>query len=421
MNQTASESAGTVGHRGSFFRQSGWLMVANITGGILMWAVHPLAKVIPKAEYSVFGVLLAVAMCIPTMPLQIVMAQQTADALARGQERQLAGKLRLVTVGLFLLWAVFAGLVYAFQDALLEGWKIGNPAGLWVTVLVVLCGLWLPVFWGVLQGRQQFLGLGWSMMSNGALRFAISVLGVLALGWQAAGMMTGVLAGMGVALGVCVWLARPIWQLTPDPFAWGPFLAQVIPLMLAMAAFQFLFTADTMFAKGYFDGESMAGYVAAGTMARALMWLVGPLATVMFPKLVHSAARAEKSDLMGWVLGGTAALALAGAAGLSLLGPLFVRVIYRESFVEVAATLLPWYAFAMIPLTLSNVLLNNLLARSSFKVVPLLCLLAAGYGVALTQFHGSQVTILQTLGVFNTLMLAACGWFTWADKRKANV
>jgi O-antigen/teichoic acid export membrane protein len=259
------------------------------------------------------------------------------------------------------------------------------------------------------------------MMSNGGLRLAISVLGVLALGWQAAGMMTGVLAGMAVALGVCVWLARPIWRLKPEPFAWGPFLAQVIPLMLAMAAFQFLFTADTMFAKGYFDGESMAGYVAAGTMARALMWLVGPLATVMFPKLVHSAARAEKSDLMGWVLGGTAALALAGAGGLSLLGPLFVRVIYKESFVEVAAALLPWYAFAMIPLTLSNVLLYNLLARSSFKVVPLLCLLAAGYGVALTQFHGSQVTILQTLGVFNTLMLAACGWFTWADKRKANL
>ena len=30
-------------HRASFFRQSGWLMIANIAGGVLMYAVHFLA------------------------------------------------------------------------------------------------------------------------------------------------------------------------------------------------------------------------------------------------------------------------------------------------------------------------------------------------------------------------------------------
>lgn len=395
-------------------------MVANIVGGMLMWAVHPLAKVIPKTEYSVFGVLLAVAMCIPTMPLQIVMAQQTAEALAKGQERQLAGKLRLILGVLMLLWGVFAVFVYAYEARLLASWKIENPAGLWVTVWIVLLGLWLPVLWGVLQGRQQFLGLGWSMMSNGVLRLGFAVFGVLALGWQAAGMMAGVLAGMGVALVICVWLASPVWRLRPERFAWRPFLGQVVPLMLAMAAFQFMFTADTMFSKAYFDGDTMAGYVAAGTLARALMWLVGPLAVVMFPKLVHSAARAEKSDLMGLVLLGTAVLAAAGAAGLSLLGPWLVRLIYKASFVEVAASVLPWYAFAMVPLALANVLLNNLLARSSFRIVPLLGVLAVSYGFALTRFNTSLVAVLQTLGSFNLLMFLACSWFTWRDKRRAS-
>ncbi len=44
-----------------------------------------------------------------------------------------------------------------------QRWQITNPAGLWVTLLVVLFSLWMPIFWGVLQGKQSFLWLGWSM------------------------------------------------------------------------------------------------------------------------------------------------------------------------------------------------------------------------------------------------------------------
>src|SRR5438105_1585804 len=47
--------------RATFFRQSGWLMFANIAGGVLMWAVHFLNKFIHTGEYSSFGALLAVA------------------------------------------------------------------------------------------------------------------------------------------------------------------------------------------------------------------------------------------------------------------------------------------------------------------------------------------------------------------------
>jgi O-antigen/teichoic acid export membrane protein len=65
--------------------------------------------------------------------------------------------------------------------------------------------------------------------------------------------------------------------------------------MLGFGACQFMFTSDTMFAKAYFTGDEMAPYVAAGTLSRALLWLVLPLATVMFPKIVHAAAKSEKT------------------------------------------------------------------------------------------------------------------------------
>ena len=60
----------------------------------------------------------------------------------------------------------------------------------------------------------------------------------------------------------------------------------------------------------------------------------------------------------------------------------------------------------MVPLSVANVLLNNLLARSLFKVVPALCVLAGVYAFALTQFHDTPVMVIKTLG---RLQCAAAG------------
>jgi O-antigen/teichoic acid export membrane protein len=229
-------------------------------------------------------------------------------------------------------------------------------------------------------------------------------------------MMTGVSLGLAVGVGVGVWQTRALWSVAAQPFDWRHLLAQVIPLMFGFGAVQFLLTADTMFVKAYFPGDVTAFYVSAGTLSRALMWLVGPLAAVMFPKIVHSTARSEQSNLLGLVLLGTAVLAACGALGLTFLGPLIVRLVFKASYVQTAASVLPWYAWAMVPLSLANVLINNLLARSQFKIVPLLAVLAAAYGVALTRYHDSLVMVLKTLGSFNLLVLAACAWFTWAGR-----
>ena len=73
-----------------------------------------------------------------------------------------------------------------------------------------------------------------------------------------------------------------------------------------------------MFVKTYFDPDTTAFYGSAGTLSRALMWLVGPLAMVMFPRIVHSSAKSEHSNLMKLVFMGTGILALLGALASQL-------------------------------------------------------------------------------------------------------
>jgi O-antigen/teichoic acid export membrane protein len=403
-------------HRASFFRQSGWMMIATVAGGLFMTAMHFLSKVIPESEYSQFGVFLSVAMFIPAMPLQMVLAQQTAQARALHREHELSGLIRAAWLGTFVIWLVGVGVVLLFQGTIMTQWKITNPAAIWLTLPVLLFTVWLPMFSGVLQGQQNFFWLGWSQMANGVGRLTLAAVAVLLLHWYASGMVLGMVAGLGVALVIAIWPTRSLWLTPPMPFEWRSLLRQIVPLTFGFGAYQFLLTADTMFVKAYFSGDDSAYYVSAGTLARASMWLVGPLAAVMFPKIVHAKAKAEKSDLMGVVLIGTVFLAAGGAIGLWVLGPWVVRFMFKPSYVQAASVLLPWYAWAVVPLSVSNVLLNNLLARSLFKVVPVLCVLVVFYVLALTRFHETPVMVIQTLGVCNVLLLAVCAYFTWGVK-----
>ena len=125
-----------------------------------------------------------------------------------------------------------------------------------------------------------------------------------------------------------------------------------------------------MFVRAYFPEAQVGFYGSAGTLSRALMWLVLPLATVMFPRIVHSSAKAEKTNILGLVLAGTAVLSIVGAVAVSLLGPIVVRIVNGRQYVAVASSLLPWYAAAMVPLSLAIVLISALFARSCFRVVP---------------------------------------------------
>jgi O-antigen/teichoic acid export membrane protein len=418
----ATESA----QRASFFRQSGWLMIANVTGGVMMYAVHLLNRFLPEGYYGAFGVSLAVVMLVPTIPLQMVLAQQTAKALATNRTAELAAVIRWTWLVTSAVWLVGAMAAFVWQNEILAYLKI-QPAVLWMTLALVLLSLWMPIFWGLLQGKQNFLWLGWSMMSNAVGRVGLAAFAVIVLHAYAVGMISGVLFGMVVASVLGAWHSRSLWRVRAEPFDWRSLLHQIIPLFIGFLGFQMLFTADTVLVKGYFSKAAADYYVAAGTMSRALMWLVLPLASVMFPRIVHSAVRSEKTNLMNLVLLGTAVLAIVGAIGLSVIGPLVVRMAYphpeNPEFIQVVCSLLPWYGAAMVPLALANVLLNNLLARPASKLVPALCVLgvALAYLFALTRFHGSMIMVLQTMGLLNLLLFGICAWFTWFGKSQGAV
>src|SRR5437764_5962402 len=158
MATEANITPPTIDHKphAAFFRQSGWLMIASIFGGFMSLGVHFLNKLMPPGEYGNFGVLLMVISCLPTIPLQMVFAQQAATSLANNRERQLGSMIKRAWLLTFALWLAGAILVAVFHGQIVKAWQLSNAVPLFVTVGAVLGSIWLPLFSGVMQGSQDF-------------------------------------------------------------------------------------------------------------------------------------------------------------------------------------------------------------------------------------------------------------------------
>jgi O-antigen/teichoic acid export membrane protein len=417
-------------HHITFFRQSGWMMIAATVSGLFMWMVHPIVtRAFPVSEYGVFGTLLQIItmMTIPAAGLQPVIAQQQAAAVTDEKQRVVASEFRAVWNVLFFIWLAMALVTCLFWHPVLEKLKIRNPMALAMTIVIALTSLWMPLVNGMLQGRQNFLWYGLITILNGAARLGLICIVVLVFHGWAAGAMGAVLFGMATLIVIGLWQVRDVWKIEKTSVQWKDWLSRVIPLTLGVGAANFMLGTDLIFTQKYFPGDQTGFYTVAGTIGRALVFFTQPLTAVMFPKLARAKATGEKSRVLELTLGTTIFFVSCAAIAATILPWLPVLIMGGHKYL-VAAPLVPWFAWAMLPLTLSQVMVNNLMARSKFSAVPWLIVVAVGYGFALSyvgQHYGAGPDtflgfrrMIQTLGIFNLLLFGVCAVFTWGKLAK---
>ncbi len=412
-----------VSHKSTFFRQGGWMMIAAVASGALMFAVQVFSKkFLSDPEYSAFVALIQVTnwIIIPGLGLQMVFAQESAAAISGHHEHQLAKTTRSVMLWTFCVWLATAIAVFIFREPWTAALKLSNPMGLWLTVAAGLVMVWRQVFWGLLQGRQNFLWYGWSTICDGIGRVTIGGIVVIALHGQAAGLMLGVFTGVLLAFIPAISQNVDLLKMKGAPFDKFGWLKRVVPLTAGFGVSTFIFNADAIVVQKYLgEGGKAADYQFGGTLCRAIVLFTAPLAAVMFPKLVHSAARSQKTNVMGLTMLGTFALSTCAVIGLAVVGP-FVMQKFSKGDYQSIAHLIPLFASGMTLLGMGNVLLYNLMAHSRFKIVPLLLILAASYWYALQHRHDSFKMVIQTFCLFALIYLGLCSLFTWVIDRKQN-
>jgi len=379
----------------AFYRQGSWMVVATFVSGLLMFAVHIFGGWMSREEYGLFNTLLQILnlMMIPALGLQTVFAQQTTAAIEPGRRHDLAKSTRKIVLLCLYVWLAIVAAVLLNQEAVLQLLKIDQPTALYVTLLLGLPALWLPVLLGILQGQQNFAWLGGAAIINGAGRFAAVAIIVALLGGQAAGATAGVLIGLTTACLLAGWHGRQVWlgQAGADRghFEAKTWLGRIVPLMLGLGAGQFMLSADMIAARAILPEADSGPYSAAGMIGRGLVVFTAPLAAVMFPKLVREAA-GTKSNVLGQAFIGTALLGVLAGIGCTLaawllpgLIDLFPVLAAKKKIVTEITPLIPYFIWSMLPLALANVFVAALMARERYRAVPWLVATAIAYGLTL--------------------------------------
>jgi O-antigen/teichoic acid export membrane protein len=130
---------------------------------------------------------------IPSLGLQTTLAQEGAAVITDEDRARYTGTVRGVLLWTFILWFCMAVLIGIFQNHFLSTLTITNPTALWLVVIIGLGLLWQPIIQGVLQGKQNFLWLGWVLIANGVGRLIAVAIIIILFNGKATGAIAGAL------------------------------------------------------------------------------------------------------------------------------------------------------------------------------------------------------------------------------------
>jgi len=190
---------------------------------------------------------------------------------------------------------------------------------------------------------------------------------------------------------------------------------------IGLGALSFIMQADALIVREKLQplltADEVDGYSAVRKIAQAMVFLVGALTSVMFPKVAQSFQKAKQTDALKLTLILTSLIAMGGATAATLFPELPLRLLSPDRLITSKA-LVPAYCWAFVPLVLANVLVWNLLARECYRAVPWMAALAAGYWLALQRFSDQLLRVIWILAVFSTLLVLVCAVFVWLDGRR---
>jgi len=431
MSEAPTESKAT------FLQQSGWMSIATALGGITSYAVHMFAKDMPDTEYGAFTTMIQLLnlITIPAIGLQAVFAVKAAKGKTKEDDLRMVREQIGITIAVISISLVGFGGIYLYRETLISVFKLPSIQVLAITLSAGIVALLLPMAYGVLQGKQRFLWLGWAMLSLGAVRLA-TLFGLFK--FQNISLTNGMIAvwaGYGFAFVLAISTAGlPKMGLIEilsslKRVNWRELTRQFIPLSLGAGAVIYMMSVDMVVVQRFFNEKQTGYYAAAGMVGRALIFFVGPIVAVMFPKLVKSHTEQKPTDVLRFTLLLTAGLCVI-AITLGILAPdIPLRIIYDESYLK-ATPLIPWFIGAMAPLALAAVLVNNLLAQGYYRAVYGLVGTCFAYTLCISHFAPqlaeqttsgfnvqAYINVVKIIGLSNLAFLGVAGIFTYLHQK----
>jgi O-antigen/teichoic acid export membrane protein len=374
------------------------------------------SRVLTPAGYGDFTALIAltVIVAVPSGAAQTVVADRLAAYGAAGDRRTIAYLIRHAAAHV-LVYAAVLGIVYLAAIPLIVSVMDLQSTGSAIALAPMLVlSFFTPVAFGVLQGLERYIALGFVMLWIAASRIIFGVPWALSnFGHGPGGAFLGMAVGNLTALVVVWWIvrhqraaagtgaARAGARRRPD--------AKTVAAGGAFMGFAFLSNFDVILAKLVLSSHESGEYAALATIEKIVVFLPGAVALLMVP----SAAKARVGDVSGsarQVLRFSALAVLAATVLVALptiVAPHFViETMFGSDYTAASNGVVP-IALAGLGLALLYLLVVYTVAINDRRWVGLL---AGGMVLQVTLiliYHGSpaQVATAQAVTVWVVLLI----------------
>lgn len=381
--------------------------VANLVNMLFQFSM---AWVFSKEEYGVMATMLALVAMVsaPLGALAQGVSHFTAGFIKSGEgwrARHLAWRVGR-DVSLLVAFVIAALLATGAFRGLVGFYQLESPVPLALAIGTVAVLAYTMIPTGVLTGSQAFLWTtGLSVVASVIRVFLGVALVAFGLG------LVGALLGNGLAMLAAFLLGLyAMKQVVVD----GPgrdagvrgFYPYIGRFVLASAGYAFLMIGDLSIVKHYFNAGDAGLFAKAAVVARSVIFLPGPIATVLFPKVVSSGAvEPGQGRTLTKALILSAGLTFAGALGCTLFPGLLLKLLTGTTDPS-AVGVLVGMAWALTPAAMAQVLMNFELAQRRFSSSWILPLCAAAYAGMASLQHGTLLQVVAAAAGAGLLALA---------------
>ncbi|MFC1512184.1 hypothetical protein ACFL5H_03205 [Candidatus Latescibacterota bacterium] len=357
-----------------------------------------------NALFNIFYILIA-----PLAGIQFMISKEVAAYHALGE----AGKVRafvtrtLTYVMIVVLWITSLGVVLSPKIA---GFlRIGNVAPVIMLMGVILFYAPYPVFYGAIQGLKRFDKLGMLQFVWAGGRFVAAALVIMVLAGGVNSLLTALIITMGVCSLIAFIPARRVFEtekktLTPQEIIHAYSL--VVPIVLTLLMMMLLKNVDLILAKRFFSSADAQAYTCTARVGSAFFTLSG-IIMVMYPHVSEEKTLGRNPIVFLFKsMGFTAGLSALGFIVSWFSPELVMKAITLGKDIPGAPPLIRLVGLAILPLALTYIMVNYLLAKHYAKFLPILSGGVILQVVLLCIRHQSPMHLLTSLGIANMIVFA---------------
>lgn len=312
-------------------RSPAWIAMGAVLSGITTYAMLVVVGRVLGAgaygEFSVFWSAILIASFGLFLPIEQVVARRQA-----GRDTS-APMLCAATRAGLLLAAVAIVVLIAASELGPTSSTISGVAAVAFSVAALGFAAQFPAR-GVLAGTLRMRGYAAVITIDAVLRFVVVV--VLAVcGVATVGPYATTIAATALGSGIVgLWLSRPRAG-APTPAVDG-IVRETAGLSVAMLCMQLLVNSPMLIAGFICDDPVVAGHLLALTTVARLSVFVAQSGQAVYVGRIAAATFRGDDDvrrrLIRWVAGGIGAVAMATLAGMALVGPPLIDLVYGDGY-----------------------------------------------------------------------------------------